>query len=384
MNNQNFSSSLLLEFGNKLLNQLLLEVKSDESIKNLFISPLSLHFALGLTMKGAQGDTQREMINLFGFPAEQLADFFQYSEDLFKDLSTSLNGIQLLNAMALWVNQRFPLKGDFITWAQGAYQAQVQNRDFSNPAVIREINHWVQEATQQHINSVIERLSPAAAAVILNAIFFKGTWQTAFDPKSTRPAPFYLINGKAIDVPMMSQKGKYNYFKDGEVEMLLLPYQGENASFIIVLPDKQIRLDLSKIQSLQQKLSKLDLIEQLTKSKKVEVSITLPRLNIECSLELTKALQSLGVKSAFIESLADFSKMCNVPPKVYISEILHKTTLDVNEEGTEASAATKITMMSKAITKTIRFIVDRPFYCAIVGHQGKLLFHGWVFNPQSA
>ena len=381
MNNKELSSSVLSDFGYKLLNQLLLEITSKDSVNNLFISPLSLHFALGLAMKGAQGATQREMIKLFGFPNEQLADFFHYSEHLFKELSSSRNGIQLLNAVALWVNQRFPLKDDFISWAQAAYQAQVQNRDFSNPEVIHEINNWVQNATQQHIDTVIERISPAVIAVLVNAIFFKGTWQTAFDPKFTKPNPFYLINGTTVEVPMMNQKGKYSYSKVDEVEMLLLPYQGEHASFIIVLPDKQISLDLSKIKSLQQKLSTLNLMDQLAKTKKVEGSIALPRFSITCSLELSKTLQSLGVKSAFSESLADFSAMCSVPPQAYISEVLHKTTLDVHEEGTEASAATKITMVSKAITKTIRFVVDRPFYCAIVGSQGRLLFHGWVFNP---
>ena len=368
-------------FGFHLLNGLLHEAHEKKHWKNILLSPISLNLALGLVMKGANDETCTEIAQLLGYSDAELELYYSQTQAAITHIFSAGEGHQLLNAMSLWLNQTYPLKTDFVQWGKDTFDAQVNSCDFSNPKVVNNINDWVKQATHQHIDHVIDRLTPSVIAVLVNAIYFKGSWQNAFAPSLTKPGLFNLMDGENTEVQMMNQKGKFNYSRQEQYELLQLPYKGELTSLVIILPSQEISLDPQRLLDFSQSLTSNDWLEHLTKIKKVQGAVAIPRVKLQYSIELSRTLQALGLKTAFSETQADFSLMCNIPPRVYISEVLHKTSLDINEEGTEASAATKITMVSKAMVKSMRFVVDRPFYSGILHKNGNLLFHGWIFNP---
>ncbi len=363
-------------FGFKLFSRIL----AQEGDKNVFISPASIALALNMLYNGAAGSTQQAMaraLELEGLPLSEINS----SNAVFKVLlEKSEPQVQLAIANSLWANRNFNFKPQFVQTAQEFYQAQVTNLNFQEPAAPEIINHWVNENTRGKINKIVEEeLKPEEVLFLINAIYFQGKWTHEFDKKQTSPYPFYLKSGQQKQYPMMSQAGEYEYYENDQFQAISLPYGKKgDISLYIFLP----KLNQS-LNSFYQNLNAENWQKWISQLSKQEGFIRLPRFRIDYAIVLNNALKALGMGEAF-SNQANFSGMGE---NLAISQVRHKSFVEVNEEGTEAAASTIAKVLptsSVPLHEPFRMIVDRPFFCAIGDRQtGSILFMGSVVDPQA-
>jgi serpin B len=362
------------KFGFKLFSEIL----QQDSNKNVFISPTSVAIALAMTYNGASGETQAAMANALELQGMSLSEVNQANEALKTTLENADSDIQLSIANSLWARQGISFKPDFLRRNQEFYDAKVTDLDFANPEVKRIINNWVKENTNGKIPQIISEIQPNDILFLINAIYFKGNWMEQFDKDKTVERPFYLVDGTQKEHPMMSQSGEYQYYEDDTVQAISLPYGKGRLSFYVFLPRENISLD-----TFEQQLTPENWQQWMNQFGKRDGSIVLPRFKLEYEIQLNKALKALGMDVAF-DDRADFSNMTE--EDVLINQVKHKTFVEVNEEGTEAAAATSIGMVltSAAIPQTpFEMVVDRPFFCAIRDNQtGTILFMGSIREPK--
>jgi serpin B len=359
-------------FGFKLFTQLARE----DAGKNLFISPASISIALALVYNGASGRTQAALAQALELQGMSLDEINRGSAAPIQSLRSVDPHVRLAIANALWAAADIPFKAAFIHRLQDAYDAQVADVDFSDPATLPLINNWVKERTEGKIDSILSRLDPLALLVLVNAIYFKGTWSRPFDKENTRDGPFTLLDGSRKTLPMMSQAGSYRTFRGEGFRAVRLPYGEKRMAMYIFLPDRD-----SSLREFQKGLTADNWNRWMSRFRQMEGSIVLPRFKLEYEKELSQTLVALGMGIAF-GSEADFSAISHTPS--YISKVIHKTFVEVNEEGTEAAAATAV-LMAKAMMmpqETFRMVVDRPFFCAVQDDvTGALLFMGAIVEP---
>ncbi|MEQ9372369.1 MAG: serpin family protein [Coleofasciculus chthonoplastes F3-SA18-01] len=362
------------KFGFKLFSEILQE----NSNKNVFISPTSVAIALAMTYNGASGETQAAMANALELQGMSLSEVNQANEALKTTLENADSDIQLSIANSLWAKQDISFKPDFLRRNQEFYDTQVTNLDFANPEAKRVINNWVKENTNGKIPQIISEIQPNDILFLINAIYFKGNWMEQFDKDKTVERPFYLVDGTQKEHPMMSQSGEYQYYEDDTVQAISLPYGKGRLSFYVFLPRETVSLD-----TFEQQLTPENWQQWMNRFGKRDGSIVLPRFKLEYEIQLNKALKALGMDVAF-DDRADFSNMTEAD--VLINQVKHKTFVEVNEEGTEAAAATSVGMVltSAAIPQTpFEMVVDRPFFCAIRDNQtGTILFMGSIREPK--
>jgi serine protease inhibitor len=362
------------KFGFKLFSEILQE----NSNNNVFISPTSIAIALAMTYNGASGETQAAMANALELQGMSLSEVNQANEALKTTLENADSDIQLSIANSLWAKQDISFKPEFLRRNQEFYDTQVTNLDFANPEAKRVINNWVKENTNGKIPQIISEIQPDDILFLINAIYFKGNWADKFDKEQTVERPFYLADGTQKQHPMMSQLGEYQYYEDDSVQAISLPYGKGRLSFYIFLPRETVSLD-----TFEQQLTPENWQQWMNLFGKRDGSIVLPRFKLEYEIQLNEALKVLGMDVAF-DRRADFSNMTE--EDVLINQVKHKTFVEVNEEGTEAAAATSIGMVltSAAIPQTtFEMVVDRPFFCAIRDNQtGTILFMGSIREPK--
>jgi serine protease inhibitor len=362
---------------------------------NLFFSPYSISDSLAMTYAGARGQTATEMANVLHFDPAQ-ADVHA----AFGQLNKRINEVQhhgrvtLLSANSLWCQKDYPFTRAFLKLVQKDYDAEAQTVDFINhpSAAQNRINSWVARKTDGKIQNLIEKgqLTPATTLILCNAIYFKGKWQTQFDPADTKPAPFDIATNQTVTVPMMSVHGAFAIAFDEEdsVELLEMPYIGNDLSMIILLPANEPSFEHRWKQTPQPPLSELE--KKLTAgnldlwchrvdgTSPDDATISIPRFTTTQSFDLSEQLKSMGMSSAFNDA-ADFSGMDGTT-NLYISKVLHQAYVKVDEEGTEAAAATAINMMVKGVPEL--FIADRPFIFLIRDNaSGQILFLGRMVDP---
>ncbi len=344
------------DFAFKLYNQL------SETEGNLFFSPASIEAALAMTREGAAENTLRQM-NLL-FPEA-------------KPFPTLGKSVTLENANALWIGKTFPILGNFQSAVTENHDAEIHSANFSGqPEVERlNINAWVEEKTRDRI----QNLMPAGSVnnmtrlALVNAIYFKGDWLNAFDKTKTVHALFRGLEKETL-VPMMTMKpDRFGYFENDEFQCVELPYKGEEVSMRIYLPSEEVSLSL-----LEQRISVIH-SEPLRKEK---VKIHLPRFKTESTFDLNSTLIELGLTDAFDPQQADFSGITGARD-LFIAAAIHKAFVQVNEEGTEAAAATGITMGVTCMPMPPKiFRADHPFVFLIHENaSGKILFMGRITNP---
>ncbi len=360
--------------------------KLKEQPGNLFFSPYGISSALAMTWAGARNQTEIEMARTlhFNLPQEKL-------DAAFGALSTRMNQVQhwnhvtLTTANALWCQRDYPFAESFLNLVRTDYDADARQADFKNAAQAArgEINDWVLSKTKGNIKGIIApgQITPETRLILCNAIYFKGKWQTQFEAKYTKPAPFYIETNQTVTVPMMRQEDAFKMARsdDDSLEMLELPYQGADLSMIILLP--MADLERSTLSDLEQKLSPENLhswLEKLDQAASEETSVDLPRFETTESLDLTNDLMALGMASTF-SSNADFSGM-DPKTNLFITDVLHKAFLKVDEAGTEASAAASI--RASALMEHPSFIANHPFIFLIRDNgSGSILFLGRVVDP---
>jgi serpin B len=359
------------------------QLRADEG--NLFFSPFSISTALAMTYAGAKGETAGEMKTVLRFTKEGEA-----LHSTFGELIASLNergedgAYQMSVANALWGQSGIKLLEKFWGTTQSSYGAGLKKVDFaSDPEAARQtINAWIEEKTMQKIKELLARgiITNMTRLVLTNAIYFKGKWQDEFDENRTDDAPFILIGGDELDAPLMYQQKRFAYMENKDFQALSLPYVEGELSMIIILPRQ-----MDGIGDLEKSLSSNALADCMAALKEQIVEVYIPKFKMTSAFNLSEALVAMGMKSAFNAGLADFSGMTG-NKEFHIWAVVHKAFVDVNEEGTEAAAATAVTLGVTAIRPVERtipvFRADHPFLFLIRDNEsGSMLFMGRVMNP---
>lgn len=358
---------------NALANNLYEKLAAKED-GNLFFSPYSVSSALAMTYGGARGKTADQMNTTLHFRGQGM------THPAFDELRQTLNSVQkkghvqLSVANKLWAQKEYKFLPDYLAMTQEFYGSEIENIAFtSDPEAARlRINTWVEEQTQKRIQNLIGEgmLNEMTRLVLVNAIYFKGNWAAPFHPDVTVPTPFYLSDGKSVEVPMMSQRKTFQLAQGDGFLALELPYADNDLSMIILLPDEG-------------KTPQITLPADLEFTE-TEVALKLPKFQIESSFGLNDVLIKLGMADAFNANKADFSGM-DGSRELYIGAVLHKAFVEVDEKGTEAAAATGVIMMMRAMpTPPTPFVVDRPFAFVIRNTEsGTILFAGRVMDPSN-
>ncbi len=364
------------QFGLKLFLQL---VQQDDD-QNLMMSPTSVAIALSMLYNGANGETQQQIAAALELQGFSLEDLNQANADLKALLENADPEVKLAIANSLWGNQDIEFKSDFIDRVQEFYSAEVETLNFSNPAVFNVINDWVDRNTEGKIPSILDEVTPDDVMFLINAVYFKGEWQQAFEESNTSDRPFTLLDGSTKNHPLMSQSGDYRYQENNTFQVVSLPYGSGRLSMYVFLPQP----DVSLTQFYAEVLSAPNWTTTINGFGQREGTVQLPRFKYEYTTRLNSALQALGMRAAFDPDNADLKGLTDVDS--YVNEVRHKTFIEVNEEGTEAAAVTSIGMrVTSAPLPTERFTmtVDRPFFYAIRDNQsGAILFMGTVVNPE--
>ena len=346
---------------------------------NLFFSPYSISTCLAMTYAGARGDTEKQMASVLHFNQKQ-----ELLHSNFGDLQRELNqaggrkGVELTIANALWTQNGHPFLSVFLKTATDRYQAKVKQADFEKEgdAVAREINQWVAARTKDRIQDILSPsdIDALTTLVLANAIYFKGVWVKTFDKRNTASQPFHLSRARQKDVPLMFRTDKVNYFEDETFQAVELPYAGKELSMVILLPR-----EIEGCSQLEASLNARNLSAWLARMKTTEVDLFIPRFKMESSFKLNTALAAMGMPDAFRRS-ADFSGMTG-SRDLFISLVAHKAWVEVNEEGTEAAAATVVAMTRGGPSRPT-FQADHPFIFLIRHNRsGSILFLGRLADP---
>jgi len=346
---------------------------------NLFFSPSSIHTAMSMTLTGAKGRTEQQMQKVLGF--SDAAPHKGYAQ-LLKTLAPGKDaGYELRVANALWGQRGYPWLKDFLVATKDNYGAGLRKVDYAaSEAARKTINDWVEDQTNKKIKDLIPAgvLDSLTRLVLTNAIYFKGVWTTQFDKKATRSADFTTLGGKKIKVPLMHCKGRYGYLADRKtgLQIASIPYKGDELSMVVLLPKSPEDLG-----ALTATLRADRLAGWIAAMRKQEIDLYLPRFKMTSSFRLKDALVKMGMADAFSRRAADFSGM-NGKKDLRISAVIHKAFVDVNEEGTEAAAATAVVMKIESAHITPVFRADRPFLLLIRHNPtGTILFMGRVTEP---
>ena len=348
---------------------------------NIFFSPYSLSTAMAMTYEGARGQTAEEIRQVFYYPEDIEILRKGYAETI-NQINKKDKKYELRTTNALWAQNNYPFLPEYFKTVEKYYGGKVTNVDFvrdtENSRLM--INKWVEDQTNNRIKDLIPQgvITPLTRLVLTNAIYFKGNWETQFPKQNTKEADFTAGADKKVRVPMMFIGGrKFNYAENEFLQLLELPYEGNELAMLVLLP----RNELSEVEP----FLKPDKIKELMKDmSQEEVDVYLPRFKFETKYLMggeQGLLGRMGMPTAFSEMRADFSGMTG-KPDLYITEVVHQAFVEVNEEGTEAAAATGIVMGIKAMLEKKVFRADHPFIFFILEKRtGTILFFGRVIDP---
>ncbi len=344
--------------------------------KNIFISPSSVAIALAMTYNGAEGKTKSALAKMLGLTDFSLQQVNEANASLISMQTRLVSKVQLAIANSIWVRSGTAPSADFIRRIKVYYAGQVVSLDFSRPDAADVINGWVAEETHEKIRELVTPplISPAIL-VLINAVYFKGMWATPFDKKETTERAFHTLGGSDIPCPMMAQSGYYDYAETDEFQAVNLPYGDGRISMYVFLPTPA-----HSISNFQKSLNFKNWQMWISSFDHTKGDIILPRFKIEYGQDLTTGLQALGGDEI---AGVDFMGMGAGPLR--ISNVIHKTFVEVNEEGTEAAAATAVVMKLGMPPEPFALCGDRPFFAAIRDNStGAVLFAGFVLNPTQA
>ena len=346
---------------------------------NVFFSPYSVFVALAMTYEGARGDTAEQMKDVLGFEQNDeisLCSFGRIYNLLNIDAEYTLN-----TANALWTEKDYPFLEEYLSFIDNYYMGKATDVDFTNPKNAADIiNKWVEENTGGKIEDMLssDDISPGTVLILSNAIYFKGSWLTQFNVEDTKDRDFEMTPNNKIQVPTMvlkDSKELFNYTETEDLQILELPYKGNAVSMIILLPKE------NDITIVNQKFTSENLATWMDSMYPTVVDIYLPKFTFKTDYNLKNMLIDIGLDIAF-SSNADFSGM-NGYGGLFIEKVLHKAFVEINEEGTEAAAATTVHVMESAMPEPPEiFNADHPFTFLIQHKEtGTILFMGSVSNP---
>jgi len=359
-----------------------------EKAGNLIYSPYSISLAFSMAYAGARSETAAQMAEVFHFlPQEAQHPAFNVVDQRLLSLGQEPRRheeeetlFQLTVANALWGQQGFPFKQPFLETLARQYGAGMRVVDFQRAPdeAVEAINRWVAEQTHDRIDQILSpgSITPDTRLILVNAIYFKAAWLYLFNPSATEDGPFTLLDGSPVTVPLMHQRARIAYAEGEGYQAVQLPYRGEAVDMWIILPGE------GRFESIEAQLSAGFLDEVRDQAELRDVTLTMPRFDFETDLQLPDLLKGMGMAVPF-SGAADFRGMAE-DGGLYIDEARHRSTITVDEKGTEAAAATMVTIAVEKL-ETAEMTVDRPFILAIVERErGAILFLGRVLNPAAS
>jgi serpin B len=386
--------------GDQLFSVALFHELRKTASENLFFSPYSVAAALAMVHAGASGRTREEIENALGRPGAG-DELVQAAGTLARALASRSEptaaeksrlahaegvtpdsfGCHLSIANAIWHQTGYPIEAEFVETLKGRLGAEIRDVDFAKAAdeAVKVVNDWVAAATRDKIRNVLSPglLHPMTRVLLANAIYFKARWEEPFFEGGTKPEPFHLLNGGAVPVPMMHNGGCFATARHRELQALQLPYSGGNLAMVVLLPDA------GTFERVVKELNASHLEGLFAAMEPRQTQLSLPKFRVESSFMLAAPLRALWIIRAFEKG--DFSRVSS-EPGFFLSEVLHKTFVDVDEKGTEAAAVTMPMLAGSALPRDIvQFHVDRPFLFIIRDlPTGTPLFMGRVVDPRSS
>ncbi len=368
----------LIEADNRFAFRLFSEINQQEGDTNIFISPLSVAMALGMTYNGAAGSTQvamQEVLELEGMSLQEVNESYRSLIDLLRNLDPR---VEFLLANSIWYREDYAFEQEFLDLNREYFDAEVVPLDFGSSDAGDRVNQWVDENTKGKISDIVPPgpLSPDLIMLLLNAIYFKADWAGQFDKDLTKQEPFYLRDGSTVSTDMMwhSEPVPLRYHRDGGIQIIDLPYGGDAFSMTIIVPDEP-----QDINSLVGVLTRDQWNLWIAGLDSASFIVSMPKFKLEYKIRLNEVLKALGMEVAFCDpGPADFSRLF---PTACISFVDHKTYVDVDEEGTEAAAVTVVAIGESAAPPGV--IVNVPFVFAIrERYSGTILFMGKIVDPR--
>jgi serine protease inhibitor len=355
------------------------EVTQKDGANNIVLSPLSARVALAMAYNGAGDEVAKDMAQVLDFEGMSLEQVNAMMRNKLVSLQGADPALELEIANSVWSDDGVDFKADFRQRCVESYDAEVASVDFDGEEAAGIIDGWVDEKTHGKIPKITDEFDlPGTVAMLINALYMKGSWAAQFDAAMTVNRDFHLVGGATVQVPMMNQAGSYSYYENPDFQAVSLPYQGGRLSMYVFLPREGKSLD-----DFVASLNRDNWEGWMTLFSVRAGQIALPRFKMDYEKNLNTTLASLGMGSAFVGGA--FPKMTDEDP-LWIHKVIQKTYLDVNEEGTEATAATAINMtkgMSSPQEQPFVMEVDRPFFFAIRDNRtGTLLFMGSILDPR--
>jgi serpin B len=357
---------------------------------NVFFSPHSISTALAMTFAGARGETANQMASTLRFTLEE-AELHEAFDALARSLTEAPGnapdqareegggGLQLAIANRLWGLEGEAFLPTFTELVAQRYAGGFETVNYDNPlAALALINGWIEDQTKDRIKNLLNEgdITPPPPLILTNAIYFKGDWLTQFDPERTRMGRFAIAPEKYVDAPMMTQTTDLPFMENEQVKVLELPYAGERLSMLVILPQRGV--DLAKIESA---LSAETINAWASELEEQKVGMSLPQWTMTQRVDLARILQKMGMKLPFSRG-ADFSGMNGRTNDLFIGKVIHKAFIEVNEQGSEAAAATAVIMKRTAMPQHAQFHANRPFIHLIRDREtGAILFMGRITDP---
>ncbi|MDR2916602.1 MAG: serpin family protein [Tannerella sp.] len=345
--------------------------------ENVFVSPLSVSMALSMTLNGAKGATLEKMMYALRANKYSLDDINEYNKDLKEALINVDKSTSLTIANSIWYRNDVSVKNDFISVNKNHYNAEIKALDFGSPDAVKQINNWCAKQTNDKIQEIVEKIPKEALMYLINAVYFKGIWVSKFDKNKTTKEDFYTENNISTGkVNMMHQTGSFDYYSDEYCRYLKLPYGNNAFSMIVMLPnDNKTADDIVSNLDNERWNNAMDYMSGK------DVNLSFPRFKTECEYKMQESiLPEMGMITPFSPYSADFSGMFE-NTNACISNVIHKTFVEVNEEGTEAAAVTSVEMIFTSVQGPviIDYTINKPFVFAIRENStGVILFIGKI------
>jgi serine protease inhibitor len=347
-----------------------------ETVNNLFISPFSVDMALSMTLNGANATTKTGMINTLGFSGQETSAINDYNKLLLNQLQSLDEQVTFNIANSIWYTNTFNPIPAFLTVNQNYYNAEVSPLDFSSPSAVTTINNWVSAKTNNAIPTIVDKISANDVMYLINALYFKGAWRNQFDSSKTTDQNFYKEDQNVVNCKMMTQENSFPCYSNDICSAIEMPYGQGNFVMTIMLPNTgKTTADLiAAFTADNWKTINDGLIAR-------KVQINLPRFKLCYEASLNGLLSSMGMADAFNSMLADFTGI-NAGGRLYISDVKHKTMVDVNEEGTVAAAVTSVIITTTVSMLPYVINVNKPFVFVISEKStGAILFTGRIMDP---
>lgn len=357
--------------------ELFKRINERDKDKNIFISPLSVSFAIGMVLNGAGSQTYdsiKKTLFVTDLSQTEINQSYKSLTDLLLGVDPK---VKFKIANAIFYRNNITIKNNFFDENKKYFNALIEGLDFATPASVNKINKWANENTEGKIPIIVERISENEIMFLLNAVYFKADWKLPFDKSMTRDDWFKKSIKDSVACKMMTQEINAGYFENDNFQVIELPYSNGAYSMGIILPKIGQNID-----QIIKNLSEESLKQCFDQMEPREVKLFLPKFQIRYKIDLSPVLKSLGMSIAFDPENADFTKIYEGPERAYITNVAHSTFVEVNEEGTEAAAVTSITIGITSIRDRIVVRCDRPFLFMIKEkNTNSIVFIGKLVDP---